>query len=191
MVEAGTLGPDDPVELLDGLLFQKTLKDAPHTIAILNLARWLNRRCGDTHIVRSQMPIHLRGNNRPEPDIAVVPGNPDGYPQQPAGEQVVLAVEVADKASFRALWIKRTIYAQNGVRELWVVNVARRTIELHRQPSQDGYRSVALLAEHEPFAPLFLSAQALKISDILPKLADLQELQALEQQGRCQDLGFS
>ena len=169
MVASGALGPDDPVELLDGLLFEKMPQEGPHTITILNLTRWLDRRCGDTHTVRGQMPILLRGNNRPEPDIAVVPGEPDDYPRQPSGEQVVLAVEVADKAPARVLRIKRATYAQSGVQEFWIIDVKRRRVEMLREPGEEGYQAVTILAETEPFAPLFLPGQTLRGSDILPR----------------------
>lgn len=171
MVESGALGPDDPVELIDGLLIYKMPQNAPHATAIVKLNEWLVLNAALRGFrTRPQVPIHLRGSTRPEPDLAVVQGEADDYPQQPTGEQVLLAVEVADKASDLVLRRKALLYAQNGVRELWVVNVARRTIELHRQPSEDGYRSVAVLAETEPFAPLFLADKTLQGSDILPKV---------------------
>ncbi len=169
MVESGALGPDDPVELIDGLLIQKMPQNAPHATAIVKLNRWLVLNAGEKHSIRPQVPLRLRGSTRPEPNLAVVQGDADDFPEQPTGEQVLLTVEIADKALDAVLRRKALLYAQNGVRELWIVNVERRTVELHRQPSEDGYRSVAVLAEMEPFAPLFLPGQTLRGAEILPK----------------------
>lgn len=169
MIESGAIGEDDHVELLDGLLIQKMSQEGPHTIAIQSLARWLVRRCLETHDVRVQMPIRLGLNSRPEPDLAVVPGEPNDYPEQPTGEQVVLAVEVSDRASKRTLHDKVRLYAQGGVRELWIVDVQERRIEIHREPAENGYRVVTILAETEPFSPTFLSNGILRGSDILPR----------------------
>ena len=168
MIRSGAIGEDDPVELLDGVLYEKMTQFAPHTIVIQNLSRWLVRRCLDTHDVRVQMPIRL-ANSRPEPDVAVVAGVPDDYPEQPTGEQVLLAVEVADRASDRVLRKKARLYAREGVRELWIVDVQERHVELHREPGENGYRVVTILAETEPFAALFLPDQSLRGSDVLPR----------------------
>ena len=169
MVASGALGPDDPIELIDGLLVYKMPQNAPHATAVVKLNAWLVINAGAGYCVRPQVPIRLRGNTRPEPDLAVVQGDADDFPEQPAGEQVLLAVEIADRASDAILRRKALLYAQDGVRELWIVNVERRTVEIHRGPSEDGYRSVAILAEHEPFAPLFLPDQTLRGADVLPK----------------------
>ena len=172
MVASGALGPDDPVELVAGLLIYKMPQDAPHTIATLNLSRWLDRRCGETHTVRGQMPIHLRGSNRPEPDIAVVPGEPDDYPEQPTGEQTMLAVEVADRASERVLRLKVDAYGRGGVTELWVLDVKRRKLTVYREPGEGGYGSVVTLEPHESVSPLFLPEHMLRVSEVLPRTAD-------------------
>lgn len=169
MIRSGTIGEDDPVELLDGILYEKMTQFAPHTIVIQNLSRWLVRRCLDTHDVRVQMPIRL-ANSRPEPDIAVVAGMPDDYPEQPTGEQILLAVEVADRASDSVLRKKARLYARGGVRELWIVDVPERRVELHREPGEGGYRVITILAETEPFAPLFMSEESLRGSEILPRV---------------------
>lgn len=169
MIAAGTLGEEDRVELIDGILYEKMSQDGPHTITIQSLARWLVRRCLETHDVRVQMPIRIDDRSRLEPDLAVVPGEPNDYPDQPAGSQVVLVVEVADRGSDRRLREKARLYAQNGVRELWVVDVQERRIELHREGGESGYRVVTILAETEPFAPLFLPESTLKGAEILPR----------------------
>ena len=169
MVASGALGPDDPVELLDGLLIQKMPQNGPHSTTIQKLSRWLLRRCFETHDVRGGMPVRMIGSNRLKPDLAVVAGEPDDYPDQPTAEQVLLAVEVSDKASRQVLDLKRTRYAQSGLEELWIVNVGRRTVEIYRKPSPDGYRSAVILDETEPFAPLFLPEQTLRGLDILPQ----------------------
>ena len=85
--------------------------------------------------------------------------------------QVLLAVEVADQASESVLRRKTRLYAQNGVGELWVVNVQDSDDRGHREPGPEGYRSVTVLAETEPFAPLFLPGHTLRGADVLPKSA--------------------
>ena len=170
MVESGVIGEDDHVELLDGLLIQKMPQNGPHTTVIVKLNAWLVvNAASHGYSVRPQVPIRLPGSTRPEPDLAVAEGEADDFPEQPTGEQIVLAIEVADQASEGVLRRKIVLYAQGGVRELWIVDVQGRRIELHREPGEDGYRVVTILAETEPFAPFFLPEQSLRGSDILPR----------------------
>lgn len=172
MVAAGTLGPDDPVELIDGLLIQKMPQNGPHTTVVVKLNAWLVVNAMPYgYSVRPQVPIRLPGSTRPEPDLAVAQGEADDFPDQPTGDQILLAVEVDDQASDNVLRKKILLYAQGGVRELWVIDVQGRRIELHREPSENGYKVVAILAETEPFAPLFLPGQTLRGSDVLPRIA--------------------
>ena len=61
MVEGGTLGPDDPVELIDGLLIQKMPQNGPHTTVIVKPSEWLVIRCAP-RIPGSPRPIRLSGD---------------------------------------------------------------------------------------------------------------------------------
>lgn len=173
MIEAGTIGEDDHVELLDGILYSKMTQFAPHTTVLVKLNEWLVLRTAHLGFsTRPQVPIRLAGKSRPEPDIAVVRGGADDFPEQPTGDQVSLAVEIADKASDRLLRIKTKLYAQGGVKELWIIDVQERRVELHREPGDDGYRVVTILAETEPFSPLFLPEHSLRGADVLPRVSN-------------------
>ena len=94
LVEAEILGPDDRVELLGGAMIEKEPQYSPHATGIQLVQRALTEAFGAGWVVRPQMPVALDDESEPEPDVAVVPGDPrdyrDAHPTQP-----VLVVEVA------------------------------------------------------------------------------------------------
>ena len=67
------------------------------------------------------------------------------------GSDVLLVVEVADSSLDHDLRRKSRVYAAFGVRELWVVDAARRVIHRHDGVTPEGYASIA---EHGPAARL-------------------------------------
>ena len=58
------------------------------------------------------------------------------------GPDVLLAVEVADSSLDYDLRRKPLLYAAFGVRELWVVDAARRVVHRHGRAMPEGYRDI-------------------------------------------------
>ena len=97
LIEAGIFGPEDLVELLDGLLVAREAQSARHATAVGLVHAALARGFGRAYHIREATPIALDGRSEPEPDVAVVPGRLRDYvaahPSRP-----VLVVEVADSS---------------------------------------------------------------------------------------------
>src|SRR5438876_530912 len=97
LVEAGVFGPDDRVELLDGLLVARGPQGARHATVVALVRAVLEKAFGRSYHVREEKPIALDEQSEPEPDIVVVPGRPrdylDAHPSRP-----VLVVEVAESS---------------------------------------------------------------------------------------------
>ncbi len=58
---------------------------------------------------------------------------------------MLLLVEVADTSWEYDYQVKRPLYASAGIPELWLVNLPRHEIEVHRTPATDTYKSVSIL----------------------------------------------
>ncbi|NET53936.1 MAG: Uma2 family endonuclease, partial [Merismopedia sp. SIO2A8] len=82
LAEVGILEPDEQVELIAGQIFQKTVKNPPHSAANKRIERLLENGLGNTVLIRSQEPITLNDYSEPEPDIAVVEFDPFYYEDQ-------------------------------------------------------------------------------------------------------------
>src|SRR5947199_362911 len=79
LVEAGVFGPDDRVELLDGLLVAREPQGARHATVVVLGRAVLEKAFGRSYHVREEKPIALDEQSEPEPDIVVVPGWPRDY----------------------------------------------------------------------------------------------------------------
>src|SRR5216684_5213006 len=94
LVDLGLFKPGEQLELLAGLLVVREPQNAPHATAVRAAQEALRRAFGPGWDVRSQLPVALDDDSEPEPDVAVVPGDPRDYrhahPTRP-----VLVVEVA------------------------------------------------------------------------------------------------
>jgi Uma2 family endonuclease len=71
MVDAGILGEDEHVELIDGCIVAMSPEGALHAAAIDVAAAALRRAFGSPYTVRLQHPIIIDPDGEPEPDIAV------------------------------------------------------------------------------------------------------------------------
>ena len=124
LIDHGFLDEDDPIELLDGLLFVKEPQHSPHRTAVLLVAKAVERAFGEGWFVQTQSPI-LDDRSEPEPDVCVVRGSPRDYvashPTRPA-----LIVEVAQSGLRIARGRKAAAYARARIADYWIVNLIDR-----------------------------------------------------------------
>jgi Uma2 family endonuclease len=165
MVVAGVFGPDERVELLDGEIVDVSPLGPEHAWAGDALHRLLARAYGEAAWLRDQRPLVLGPCSRPEPDLAVVRAR-DYRHAHATGADAVLVVEIA-LSSIDLDRAKAGLYAAGGVAEYWLVDVAARTLTVHREPSPSGYRHVAVVDEHGE-VELPEAGGTLRVASILP-----------------------
>ena len=137
MIDCGVIAEDAPVELLSGCLVHKMTKNPPHRLCTRLVREALDAIVPKGWYVETQEPITL-SDSEPEPDLAIIQGNPRDYPDRhPNTSEVVLIIEVADSTLERDRTIKQTIYAAAGIPEYWIINVRDRQIEIHCSPHQN------------------------------------------------------
>jgi Uma2 family endonuclease len=133
IARAGVLTEDDNVELLEGWIVPKMTKHPPHDGTIDVLHYLLSKMLPKGWYPRVQNVV-VTEDSEPEPDIAVVRGEPGDYRENhPQGSDVGLIIEVAESTVARDRR-KARIYAQAGVPQYWIVNLDERQIETFAQP---------------------------------------------------------
>ena len=145
MVDAGILGEDDRVELLDGVLVEMSPQGPSHLEAITRLIMLVVPLAAAAGMrVTPQCPLNVESPiSQPEPDLAVVPvGDWDTYP---AKAQLVIEVSVTSRKV--DVGRKAAIYAASGIPEYWVLDLADRRLVVHRAPVEDRYTEVAVLTD--------------------------------------------
>ncbi len=170
MAQAGILGEDDRVELIDGEIVEMTPIGARHAECVDRLTDLFFRAFGGAARVRVQNPVRLGERSEPQPDIALVRRKPGFYASgHPGPEDVFLLVEVADSSSDPDRRVKVPLYALAGIPEAWLVDLEQQTITAYADPTPDGYRSVRVFRRGEEVAPGVFPDRALAVADLLPE----------------------
>lgn len=165
MVEAGMFA-DERVELLGGVIVEMTAPGTRHSEAIrrLMLAFVVLEQSGRARL-SVQLPFALEEYSEPLPDLAVHPVA-DYSHQHPTTS--LLVIEVADSSLRKDRRIKASLYAAQGVREYWIVNLVDDVIEVHRDPRGDAYATLATHGRGETVAPLEFPDLVVAVDDLLP-----------------------
>ena len=144
-------------ELIDGELIDKMGQNPPHAFTLRAINGWLNAIFPGN--VQAQLPIEAspdeRNSSLPEPDLAVLAesANPEYRRRHVRGDEVLLAIEVADTSLRQDLVRKRDMYARAGVGEYWVADIPARRIVVHRAPANGQWGEVFALSGADPIAP--------------------------------------
>jgi len=164
MLEAGILQEDDHVELLDGVLVEMSPQSPPHAYALRELtmlAAPVAAAAGLRLTIQGPLdvgsPITL-----PEPDLAIVPVTP--IDRHPSG--ALLVVEMGNTSLRIDLGPKARIYAEAGVPDYWVLDVKRREIVVHREPSGSRFEQVRRVGADETLTALAV-ALAIPVADLV------------------------
>ncbi len=166
MIDAGVLREDERVELVAGRIVQMSPEGPLHAGTIDLCAETLRRLFGADYTVRVQHPLAVDPDGEPEPDLAVVEGGPRAHLADHP-HRAVLVVEVAGTSLAYDRGEKARLYARAGFPEYWIVNLGAEVVEVHRDPSPDGYGSVASFGREAVISPL-AAPGAVAASELLP-----------------------
>ena len=174
LIDLGVFQPGERLELLDGWLIVREPQGTEHSAAIRRVLTVLRRTLGEAWQIDSQLPVALDDLSEPEPDVFVVPKDPNSYrdahPSNP-----LLIIEVA-KTSYRIDHeYKASLYARAVVPEYWIVDLIHETVEVHREPEESAaarygwrYRSVQTLGPPASVAALLAPDHPIPVADLLP-----------------------
>ncbi|WP_395141233.1 Uma2 family endonuclease [Armatimonas sp.] len=168
MMAAAGLFADGRYELLNGEIV-KIMPNEPHTFVNMELLRALVE-CFGWDYVRIPGSLAASPTSEPEPDASVTIKPRREYLKTgiPPGSEFRLVVEVSDSTLGRDKGQKATLYATAGVPEYWIVNITGRTVIVHRDPSDDVYRSVITYDETQALSPQAAPEHSIVIAQILP-----------------------
>lgn len=173
-IRAGVFTDDDPIELLEGMLVFKMAKNPPHRIALAKLLRALAPLVPEGWSLQVQDPITL-ADGEPEPDLAVIVGLAEDYPDaHPGPSAVPLVIEVADTSLEHDRGIKLRSYARAGIPAYWVVNLVDRRIEVYSSPdpaaSPPVYRALATFDASAAVELVIagVTRGSVRVADVLP-----------------------
>ena len=174
LVDVGIFGPDDRVELLDGLLVAREPQGERHATVVGLVRAAVERAFGRGYHIREEKPVALDEQSEPEPDIVVVRGGLRDYltthPSRP-----VLIVEVAETSLALDRLRKGGLYARAGIAEYWIVDLVGEVLEVYREPVHAPlglggckYDSVRRLRRNAVVTPLAAPRARIRVAALLP-----------------------
>jgi Uma2 family endonuclease len=170
MAEAGILKPEDRVELIEGEIYYMTPIGNPHAGCVNRLVRWFSvLTAADRAVLSPQNPVNLTDISEPQPDVTLLRPREDFYGDgHPTPADVLLLVEVADSSIGFDRHTKIPLYARCGIPEAWLVDINKQILEVHRNPTPSGYRSIQSFRRGDRIAPQAFPDFEIAVESILP-----------------------
>lgn len=156
MAEAGILGHNARVELIDGEIIDMSPIGVLHAAVVNVLVRHFAQHLGASTFVSSQNPLRLDDENEPEPDLLILQPRSDFYcTAHPTPADTRAVIEVADTSLAYDLDVKVPLYARHGIPEVWVIEAATLRAHVFRTPvatvaGSARYADVQLIQADEP-----------------------------------------
>ncbi|MPZ15300.1 MAG: Uma2 family endonuclease [Chloroflexi bacterium] len=168
MGEAGILGEDDRVELIEGEIVEMPPIGSRHASCVKRTHQLFARAIGDAAIVSVQDPLRLGDLSEPVPDVMLLRPRADFYAAgHPAAYDVLLLIEVSDTTLTYDQSVKAPLYARHGVSEVWIVDLDRAIVTVHRDPAPNGYRVTETRRRGDRLAPSAFPDSHCAVDDLL------------------------
>jgi Uma2 family endonuclease len=150
---AGVFG-DKRVELIEGEVIEMPPMNDPHVNWIGALTRKMVMAFQDSAMVLPRVPVRLEETrSQPEPDLVIV--SLTKYEQKKVQvRDAALVIEISDSTLEEDRDIKLKLYARNGAREYWIVNVKTGELEVYRDPEGETFKTKFTLSRGQAVTPL-------------------------------------
>ncbi|WP_271253806.1 Uma2 family endonuclease [Pseudanabaena sp. Chao 1811] len=142
MFESG-LFANERVELIRGEIIKMSPIGRRHAACVDRCNYTFAHKLGTKVIIRIQNPVALDNTSEPEPDVMVLSYKEDFYRSgHPQPADVLLLIEVADSTVDSDRQLKIPLYAEDGIVEVWLVDINNACVEVYRQPTVTGYQEI-------------------------------------------------
>ena len=169
MGEAGIIGPDERVELLDGQLIAMPPIGPPHGYSVGQLDAYFQQRYAGRAWVSVQGPVTLDAISEPQPDVMLSALPAQRYAvAHPTPDEALLVVEVAQSSLSYDRGRKLRAYARRKVPEYWIVDLRHEQVDVYREPAGEGYAAHHVARRGDAVAPLAFPDDAVPVDEILP-----------------------
>jgi Uma2 family endonuclease len=168
MADAGILGGDDRLELIDGEIFEMTPIGPFHAECVRRLTKILVQRVGNHAEVSVHNPIQLGPQTELYPDIALLQVRQQGYRQShPGPKDILLLIEAGDTSFETDRTTKIPRYAQAAIPEVWLIDIPGSQVHVYTEPSLNNYKNIRVLRAADALQATLLPACRLTVDEIV------------------------
>ncbi len=158
-------GTDLRFELIEGIVVEMSPIGRAHERAVTWLTRTLDRQLDDTQLVSPQSSIVLAElRSLPQPDIAI---RTRAELLERTDDPPLLIIEVAGSSLRFDRITKSRLYANHGIADYWIVNIDDEAVEVHRDPTGDGWGTRTVHRAGEVLRPLLLPDITVELGPLL------------------------
>ena len=169
MDEAGIFRPDERVELIDGEIYDMAAIGVGHAWCVDRLTGFLGDGLAGRAVLRVQNPAVLGPRTYVQPDLLVLRSPFERYRRaHPGPADVLLLIEVSDTSLAFDRSVKLSTYARMGIPEVWLVDLQGGRVEVHREPSDEMYASIARSDRGSAVTPAAFLDIVIEVDQILP-----------------------
>ena len=164
MTALGIFQEDDRFELIGGEIVPMSPKGNRHEIYKISLNYFWTKRATSSYRIAPETTFRLDTYTFLEPDFVFYDGAVKRQDLAPANTWLV--VEISDTTLGYDLGRKPLIYANAGVKALWVIDV--NTLDTHQfsHPGVDGYQQTKTIGPKEILMPDFAPELAVKLAEL-------------------------
>jgi Uma2 family endonuclease len=171
MLRDETIGPQERVELIDGLVVNKVSKNPPHILVGKLLFSALQGMVPAGWHVTKDDDVVVSDHDQPQPDLAVVRDSPRDYLARYAtAAEIALAALISESTLASDRMIKMPRYAAGNIPVYWIVNLIDEQVEVYTNPVGATYADRTVFA-HGQDIPVVIDGRLvgrIAVSEILP-----------------------
>jgi Uma2 family endonuclease len=168
MGEVGLLNEDSRVELINGEIVEMAPIGSSHGGEVKHFSNKLFSLLYGKAIISVQDPVILDGYGEPQPDIALLRWRDDFYRKaHPHAEDVLLIIEVSDSTIRYDRDVKIPLYANNGLPEVWLLDLQSQQLEIYREPVNGQYQQKTSLRTGK-IAPILCPDAVIDLTEVFP-----------------------
>jgi hypothetical protein len=167
--ELGIFGPNHQrLELIEGKILEPMAIGPAHAAVVTRMQALFLHRLSQSFIVRSQNPVRLSEFSEPLPDLSVLRYRADFYQNaHPGPADVVLLIEVSDSTLEFDLVEKARVYAEAGIVEYWVLDLAGQRLRVFRRPEQGEFTETLVARREQAVEPRAISDFSVGVHELL------------------------
>ena len=167
MAQAGILGEDDRIELIEGEIMEMVPIGTRHSASVMRLNWIFNRLVGDQAMISIQNPLRLGERSEPQPDLMLLKPRRDFYSAaHPGPEDVLLVVEVIETSTIYDREVKVPLYAKYSIIEVWLLDLQKEKVISCRQPSLGKYGESKQYRRGDTISPLTFPELKIPVADL-------------------------
>jgi len=168
MYESGVFANGERVELIRGEIIKMAAIGRRHAACVDRCNDVFAYKLGKKVLIRIQNPLALDNTSEPEPDVLLLKRKVDYYESgHPRPADVFLLIEVADSTIDSDRELKIPIYAEDGITEVWLIDINSACIEAYRNPTAEGYQDIQKFYRGQNLSILAFPDLSITVDEIL------------------------